>query len=189
MDGEARAGYHGYYNNSDWTAPQRTPAERLKEILETRQAPYILTRRLPVPETADIREQRARETLRRVSARRSIATSCGRVSSLSRRNPASSTRFFLGMAHHGCVRPGEVGGATVCRAEGRLPAHGQPHCQIFVDPQQRGSVQESAIKHSVDYVQNEPLRHYRPTIRLVWVMPIVCRKFPMSGRWWKSSRK
>jgi hypothetical protein len=70
MDGECRAAYQGYANGGEWgeavVYPLRTPAERLREILETRTAPAFISPRIPVPETQDVREQRARETLRRV---------------------------------------------------------------------------------------------------------------------------
>ncbi len=62
------AAINGWDNSSPaWQAyPQKTPAERLKEILEGRMAPRILTGRKTLGITTDVREMRARETLRRV---------------------------------------------------------------------------------------------------------------------------
>lgn len=56
-------------------SPRKTPAERLREIIQTRQSPGIIVRkppdhyhfaRQPLRVTQDVREMRARETLRRV---------------------------------------------------------------------------------------------------------------------------
>lgn len=58
-----------YYGNttSAWTySKPKTAAERLKEILNNRMSPNILTTCRPLGYTQDIREMRARETLRRV---------------------------------------------------------------------------------------------------------------------------
>jgi hypothetical protein len=59
-DGYIRATIGGYYN------PLLSISERLKAIIDERCAPKILTNRKFMPNTQDIREIRARETLRRV---------------------------------------------------------------------------------------------------------------------------
>lgn len=46
--------------------PKATPADRLKAIMAARIAPAIHLRRQPIVSLGDVREQRARETLRRV---------------------------------------------------------------------------------------------------------------------------
>lgn len=51
----------------DWSgvsSKPKTPQERLKEILQRRQAPMIFVSRKPIQPASDVREERARETLR-----------------------------------------------------------------------------------------------------------------------------
>lgn len=51
----------------DWseaTSKPKTPQERLKEIIQRRQAPLIFVSRKPIQPAQDVREERARETLR-----------------------------------------------------------------------------------------------------------------------------
>lgn len=55
-----------YGDNSIGYFKPKTAAERLKEILNSRMAPNVLTTCRPLGYTQDIREMRARETLRRV---------------------------------------------------------------------------------------------------------------------------
>jgi hypothetical protein len=56
-----------YWNWTDYVIqPKKTPAERLKEILNSRMAPSVLSNCRPLGLTKDIREIRARETLLRV---------------------------------------------------------------------------------------------------------------------------
>jgi len=55
-----------YGNTALWLSPQKSAAERLKDILHHRMAPGVLTNRVPLGYASDVREQRARETLRRV---------------------------------------------------------------------------------------------------------------------------
>ena len=63
----AGAIYYGDASNIVWTStPKKTPAERLKEILNSRMAPGVLTNCRPLGLSKDIREIRARETLFRV---------------------------------------------------------------------------------------------------------------------------
>lgn len=45
---------------------RKSPQEQLREILQKRQAPHVITSRKGLAQTDDLREQRARETLRRV---------------------------------------------------------------------------------------------------------------------------
>jgi len=56
----------GWYECPGIPYPCKTPEERLKEILQARQAPMIVGSRKSIQVTADEREQRARDTLRRV---------------------------------------------------------------------------------------------------------------------------
>lgn len=66
--------WDGYDTNSTygdtwaaWSTPiVKTPAERLREMIQSRQAPLIVTSRRSMRPTEDIKEIRARETLRRV---------------------------------------------------------------------------------------------------------------------------
>ena len=60
----------GTYASSEvvfnWTELVKTPIEKIKEILNNRMSPNIISRHKPLGCTLDIREMRARETLRRV---------------------------------------------------------------------------------------------------------------------------
>lgn len=45
---------------------RKSPEDKLREILQRRQSPLVITSRKSMPEPSDIREIRARETLKRV---------------------------------------------------------------------------------------------------------------------------
>ena len=59
---------HATATSDNWAPPPRilTPSERLREIMQARRAPAFVSTRKPIQTTEDIREMRARETLRRV---------------------------------------------------------------------------------------------------------------------------
>lgn len=58
--------YDDNYGNWINAPPLKTPAQRLREILDSRMAPNVLSSCKPLGYTKDIRELRARETLQRV---------------------------------------------------------------------------------------------------------------------------
>jgi hypothetical protein len=58
--------YNNYHNWSVVPAVPVSPSQRLRQILQSRQAPSIITSRTPVRAAAEGREIRARQTLRRM---------------------------------------------------------------------------------------------------------------------------
>jgi len=64
---EVLNGNSWYYKwDQGCTIVRSDPKRRLREILQSRQAPLVISSRKSMPHPSDIREQRARETLRRV---------------------------------------------------------------------------------------------------------------------------
>lgn len=58
--------YYSWKDGKSSRVPALSPQERIREIIQARQAPAIHVRRKPVLSTEDIREVRARETLRTI---------------------------------------------------------------------------------------------------------------------------
>lgn len=60
--------YYRWDKGEVWktSSPVKTPQERLREIIQSRQSPLIVRARKVIGPTEDVRETRARETLRRV---------------------------------------------------------------------------------------------------------------------------
>lgn len=63
---QMREFYYRWKRGEMERVPPLSPQDRLREIIQSRQSPLVIVRRTSMKSTEDIKEQRARETLRRV---------------------------------------------------------------------------------------------------------------------------
>jgi hypothetical protein len=160
LDGEVREANYGTWQSHAYAYPPKTPAERLKEILESRHAPYVLSPRIPVPVTADIREQRARETLRRVLGEAKFRDFL--------RKGFVSVRAKSGLIYQ--IFPGHGITAVFDKAKmverlcvvlrGDFPPTDSLITRYLLILNNEDQFRGLAIKHTVDHIDQQPLRHY-----------------------------
>jgi len=145
--------------------PVKTPEERLKEILQARQAPMVIGTRKSLQMSADERERRARDTLRRVLGEAKFRNfiKCGFVSV-----KAKSGRMYQIFPGHGitCVYEGEKLVERLCVVlTGNFPPTDSLIMRYIMILNNEQQFRGFAVKHGVEGFQrrqNVAERDQRP---------------------------
>lgn len=149
------------YTKEKWITKQKSPLERLKEIIQQRHSPQIIIvdSKRPMSLNADIREQRARETLSRLIGQERYLRflKSGFVSAKN----AMSGKVYQIFPGHGITKVFENGvlKARLCVVlNGDFPPTDSVIVRYLLALNDEEKLWSLAIQHSISIAEKKPLR-------------------------------